>query len=94
MKLFVSPAASDTSSDAVATGFLAITVTLSVWTAGVAAFSVLAWTGDGGGSPNAMVVENYYSNERRSEVVRARFDIEVKTVDSDLIEILSNITTA
>lgn len=54
---------------------------------------VMAWTGDGGGTGQTISVEDYYQPDRRSRVIRARFDLEIKTVHSSLIEILSNITT-
>lgn len=54
---------------------------------------VMAWTGDGGGTGQTVSVEDYYSPEKRSRVIRARFDLQLKVVHDDLIEILSNITT-
>jgi hypothetical protein len=54
---------------------------------------VMAWTGDGGGTGQTISVEDYYQPNIRSRVIRARFDLQIKTVHSDLIEILSNITT-
>lgn len=54
---------------------------------------VMAWTGDGGGTGQTISVEDYYQPDRRSRVIRARFDLQLKVVHSSLIEILSNITT-
>lgn len=54
---------------------------------------VMAWTGDGGGTGQTISIEDYYQPDRRSRVIRARFDLQLKVVHPSLIEILSNITT-
>lgn len=53
----------------------------------------MAWTGDGGGTGQALSIEDYYEPRVRSRVIRARFDIEQKVVHSELLQILENITT-
>jgi len=40
-----------------------------------------------------LVVEQYREEKLRSDVIRARFDIQVKTIHTEAIHILSNITT-
>lgn len=40
-----------------------------------------------------MVVEQYRDEPKRSDVIRARFDVDVKPIHSEMIHILSNITT-
>ena len=53
---------------------------------------VINWTGDTGGMP--IVVENYWSEEKRSEVIRARQDIHVKKIHSKLCRVLTGVGTA
>lgn len=50
---------------------------------------IMAWTGDGGGTGQSITVEDYYSLERRSRVLRARVDLEKKVVHSKLLWCLS-----
>lgn len=49
-------------------------------------------TADGVGA-DAVVMEEYYQPEIRSDVIRTRSDLQVKVVHSELLEGLSNITT-
>lgn len=51
------------------------------------------WTGDGGGSGQTMSIEDYYDVVKRGRVIRSRVDMEPKVVHSELVEVLSNITT-
>lgn len=55
---------------------------------------VVAWTGDGGGDGQSIVIEDYYDQRVRGRVIRARVDLELKVVHSELLQILGNITTA
>jgi hypothetical protein len=54
---------------------------------------IIAWPGNGGGSGQSIAVEEYYEDRVSSRVLRARVDIQLKVVHSELLEILSNITT-
>jgi len=51
------------------------------------------WTGDGGPGGADILLEQYHQPDIRSDVVRARTDLQLKVVHSELLEGLSNITT-
>lgn len=54
---------------------------------------IFGWTGDGGGAGDSVVLEEYFEPKVRANVIRARVDIDVKVIHSELLEGLSNITT-
>lgn len=57
-------------------------------------FSYVGEAGGGGGSgAGSVVIESYREERTRGDIIRARFDLDVKVVHSELLEGLSNITT-
>lgn len=57
---------------------------------------VFAWTGEGGAAgpgQTSIMIEQYFEPKVRSDVLRARIDVDVKVIHGALVEILSNITT-
>lgn len=57
---------------------------------------VFAWTGEGGAAApggSSIMIEQYFEPRVRSDVLRARIDIDVKVIHGELLELLGNITT-
>lgn len=57
---------------------------------------VFAWVGEGGAAgpgQSSIMIEQYFEPRVRSDVLRARIDIDVHVIHGELIELLGNITT-